>query len=221
MKRIYLLLLCCAIMAASAGCLGEREPKDKTPVELPPKVEPYTVEDGVFDIDAVRSNINMKGMHFDLPLPLSDLEKGWKYELYDRNDYGLKEGSGYARLTYNGTEMAAVSLENCYTGKEKKSVIYSISIDDQDCDIYGIVPLRSTVEDVEKLLGKPDEEQSMEIPFKHLYTYGILKGTDQNDVVRGHYLIVDFDENGVVDFLKLTYSDISEPGQKQLITTDK
>ncbi|MBR5681949.1 MAG: hypothetical protein IKW96_01535 [Ruminococcus sp.] len=214
MKRIYLLLLCCAIMCASAGCLSDSESGDKTPVELPPKVEPYTVEDGVFDVDAVRSNINMKGMHFDLPLPLSDLDKGWKYELYDRNDYGLSEGSGYARLKYNGSEMAAVSLENCYTGKEKESVIYSISITRQDCDIYGIVPSESTAADVEKLLGKPDEEQTMEIPFKHTYTYGILKGEDQNDVVRGHYLIVDFDENGIVDFLKLTYSDISEAENK-------
>ena len=210
MKRIYLLLLCCVIMGVSASCLSDGETKDKTTVELPPKVEPYTVEDGVFDVDAVRSNININNMHFELPLHLSELKNGWKYELYDRNDYGLKDGSGYAKLIYKDTEVADVSLENCYTGKEKNSVIYSISITSSECDIYGIVPSCSSVADVEKLLGKPDEEQKMEIPFKHIYTYGVLKGEDQNDVVRGHCLVVDFDENGVVDFLKFTYSDISE-----------
>ena len=209
MKRIYLFLLCCVVMGAFVSCLGESNSKNKTPVELPPKVEPYTVENGAFDVDAVRSNININNMHFDFPLLLSDLKKGWKYELYDRSDYGLKEGSGYANLIYNGTEVAAVSLENCYTGKEKESVIYSISISSSDCDIYGIVPFNSTIADVEKLLGMPDEMQTMATPYKHTYIYGDLKGVDQNKVIRGQYLVVDFDENGVVDFLKLTYSVIS------------
>ena len=197
-------------MCASAGCLSDKNAKDKTPVELPAKVEPYTVQDGVFDIDAVRSSINIKGEHFYFPMRLSELGTGWKYVLYDRKDYDLPEGSGYADLFYDGKEMATVSLENCYSGHEKKSVIYSISISSPDCDIYGIVPMSSTVSDVERLLGSPDDEQKMEIPFKHTYTYGVLSGEDQNGVIRAHCLVVDFDENDVADFVKITYSDISE-----------
>lgn len=214
MKKIGLLLLCCGVMCASAGCLSDKNEKDKTPVELPGKAEPYTVEDGVFDINAVRSNINIKGVHFDLPLPLSELGKDWKYELYDRKDYGLPEGSGYARLFYDGEEMATVSLENCYSGHEKKSVIYSVSISSSDCDIYGIVPMSSTVSDVERLLGKPDEENRIEIPYTHTYTYGVLNGEDKNGVIRAHCVVVDFDENDVADFVKITYSDISEAAMK-------
>ena len=215
MKRPALLLLCCTLMCTSVGCLKRGDiPKDATPVDMPPKVEPYTVEDGSFDVHAVRSNINIKGEHFDLPQPLSELGEGWTYELLDRKDYDLREGSGYAKLFFNGTEMATVSLENCYSGKEDKSVIYSISIQTSDCDIYGIVPLVSTAEDVEKLLGKPDDEQNMEVPFKHTYTYGVLNGTDHNGIVRGHSIVVDLDEKGVVDFLKITYSDITDAEMK-------
>ena len=214
MKKLCLLLLCCGVICSSVSCIGYENTKDRTPVELPDKVEPYTVEDGVFDINAVRSNINIKGVHFDLPLPLSELGKDWKYELYDRKDYDLPEGSGYARLFYKGDEMATVSLENCYSGHEKKSVIYSVSISSSDCDIYGIVPMSSTVSDVERLLGKPDDEQKMEIPFKHTYTYGVLNGEDKNGVIRAQCVVVDFDENDVADFVKITYSDISEAVMK-------
>ena len=214
MKKLCLLFLCCGVICSSVSCIGYKGKKDKTPVELPPKVEPYTVEDGVFDIDAVRSNINIKGEHFYFPMRLSELGKGWKYELYDRKDYDLPEGSGYARLFLNGTEMATVSLENCYTGRENESVIYSIAITSRDCDIYGIVPLSSAVSDVERLFGKPDDEQKMEIPFMHTYTYGVLSGEDQNGVIRGQCVVVDFDENDVADFVKITYSDISEAVQE-------
>lgn len=214
MKKLCLALLCCGVMCSSVSCIGYKGKKDKTPVELPPKVEPYTVEDGVFDIDAVRSNINIKGVHFDIPLPLSELGSEWTYELYDRKDYDLKEGSGYARLFLNGTEMATVSLENCYSGRENESVIYSVAITSRDCSIYGIVPLQSTLADVEKALGKPTDESKMDIPFMHTYTYGILKGEDNNDIVRGHSIVVDFDDKEVVDFVKIVYSDISEEEQK-------
>ena len=48
----------------------------------------------------------------------------------------------------------------------------------------------------------------------HTYTYGILKGEDNNDIVRGHSIVVDFDDKEVVDFVKIVYSDISEEEQK-------
>ncbi len=209
MKRPLLLLLCCVLTGTAVSCLSDGSGKYKTPVEMPPKVEPYTVEEGTFDVNAVRSNINLKGMHFDLPQPLSDLDKGWSYELYDRKDYGLEEGSGCARLLYKGDEVATISLENCYTGKEGKSVIYSVSIRNSDCSIYGIIPLETKAEDVERLLGAPDEEQKTDDPFMHVYSYGIINGTDSNGVVRGQSIVVDLNEKGIVDFVKITYSDIS------------
>ena len=214
MKKIYLLLLC-GVMFTAAGCLEKKEVSVEVPqIDVAPTLEPYTVADGVFDVDAVRSNITIKGQHFDLPVKLSSLGSEWEYRFYSRSEYGLKNGSGLATLYFRGVEMCTASLENCYKGAEKESVVYSISIKTSESDIYGIVPLVSTVSDVEKLLGKPDDEQTMEIPFMHSYTYGVLSGTDDQGVVRGHSVTVDFDQNGVVDFVSVTYSDMSGTEEK-------
>ena len=207
MKRIYIILLC-ALMLTASGCAGGSG-RAKDP-ELPPKVEPHTVEEGTFDIDAVRSNISINGHHFDLPQILSELELGWSYRLYNRKDYDLKQGSGLAKLYYKGKEMGTASLENCYSGEEDKSIIYSVSVKNGESDIYGIVPGTSTVEDVEKMLGRPDTVDTMDIPFKHAYIYGLAKGSDETGVVRGHFLVVDFDTEGVADFVSVTYSELTD-----------
>ena len=211
MKKLYILLLCVAMLTA-VGCLEKKEPipVNRPAVEVPPTVEPYTVEDGVFDVEAVRSNINIKGQHFNMPVKLSALGEGWEYRLYNRKEYGLKEGSGYAKLYYKGVEMGTASLENCYTGAEAESLIYSISVQSSDCDIYGIVPFVSTAADVERLLGKPDDEQYMQEPFMHCYNYGILNGADANGIERAHSLTVDLNPDGVVDYLSITYSQLEE-----------
>lgn len=211
MKKIGIILLC-ALMCTSAGC-GKSSGRAKTPV-LPPKVEPFTVEEGVFDVDAVRSNININGQHFDLPQILSELEDGWSYKLYNRKDYDLEQGSGLAKLFYNGKEMGTASLENCYSGEEDKSIIYSVSVRNGESDIYGVVPGTSTIEDVEKLLGKPEEVDKMNEPYKLAYIYGNLNGSDEMGVVRGHSLVVDFDTEGVADFVSVTYSELTDTEQK-------
>lgn len=202
------LLLACGLMCAAVGCSEKESSSPEIPFELPPIVEPYTVPEGTFDVDAVRSNINIKGQHFDLPQPIADLGENWEFRYYDRKDYGLKEGSGLATLYYGGTAMGTVSLENCYSGKEKNSVMYSISIKTSDSDIYGITPLVSTVDDVERLIGKPDSVDTNPKPYVNIYHYGINLGEDEKGILRGHNIAVSFDESGVVDLVSITYSHI-------------
>jgi len=213
MKRLPLLLIAGAMLFSLTSCLEDNNKPD-IPFEVAPTVEPHTAPAGTFDVDAVRSMINIKGQHFDLPLPIVKLGKGWEFKYYDRKDYGLKEGSGYATLYYNGVEMGTVSLENCYTGREKDSVMYSIAIKTSDSDIYGITPQISTIADVEYLVGQPESVDKVEMPYTHVYHYGITLGEDAHGIARGHNIAVSFDEQGIVDFVSITYSDLTQQTQQ-------
>ena len=106
--------------------------------------------------------------------------------------------------------MGTVSLENCYTGREKDSVMYSIAIKTSDCDIYGITPQISTIADVEYLVGQPESVDKVEMPYTHVYHYGITLGEDAHGIARGHNIAVSFDEQGIVDFVSITYSDLTQ-----------
>ncbi|MCR4795657.1 MULTISPECIES: hypothetical protein [Ruminococcus] len=212
MKRLPLLLLAGAMLFSLTACL-EPDKKHDIPFEVAPKVEPHTAPEGTFDVDAVRSMINIKGQHFDLPQLIDDLGKNWEFRYYDRKDYGLKEGSGLATLYYSGVEMGTVSLENCYTGREQDSVMYSIAIKTSDSDIYGITPMVSTIADVEHLIGQPDTVDLVEKPYVHIYHYGINLGEDAHGIVRGHNIAVSFDEQGIVDLVSITYSDLTQQEQ--------
>ncbi|MDD7517014.1 hypothetical protein [Ruminococcus flavefaciens] len=203
------LLLAGALLCTMVGCLEGSGGAD-IPFEVAPKVEPHTAEAGTFDVDAVRSMINIKGQHFDLPLPVSEIADGWELKYYDRKDYGLKEGNGLATLYYNGAEMGTVSLENCYSGKENNSVMYSVAVTTSDSDIYDIIPMVSTIGDVEQLIGKPDSIDSTERPYVNIYHYGISLGIDGQGIERGHNIAVSFDESGIVDLVSITYSDLTQ-----------
>ena len=207
MKKIAFLITC-AVMCTSAGCLRSDKPS-VVHMEIPPIAEPYTVEAGVFDVDAVRSNIIIKGQHIDLPQYLVKLGDHWDFKFYNRKDYGLKEGNGIAAIYYMGTEMGTVSLENCYTGCEEESVIYSVSVKTADSSIYGITPLVSTVKDVEELIGKPDDEQKLDKPFTHTYRYGVMEGKDELGILRSHSVMISFNEDDIVDMVSITYSDMT------------
>ena len=212
MKRLPILLLAGAMLFSLTGCL-EPDKKHDIPFEVAPKVEPHTAEAGTFDVDAVRSMITIKGQHLYLPQLIDDLGKNWEFRYYDRKDYGLKEGSGLATLYYKGVEMGTVSLENCYTGREDDSVIYGVTIKTGDCDIYGITPMVSTIADVEYLIGQPDKVDLVEMPYTHVYYYGINIGEDSQGILRGHNIAISFNEQGIVDLVSITYSDLSQQTQ--------
>ena len=211
MKK-FALLTALVLLSTMTGCLEDKNAPD-IPFEVAPTLEPYTAPAGTFDVDAVRSNIYIKGQHFDLPLKVYDLGKGWEYRLFNRKEYGLKDGSGLATIYFNGVDMGTVSLENCFSGKEDASVIYSIAIKTSDCSIYNITPMVSTIGEVEFLLGPPDSVDMVEKPYTHAYHYGINLGVDEKGIFRGHTIVVSFNEAGVVDYINITYSDLSSQEQ--------
>ncbi|MCR5600556.1 MAG: hypothetical protein K6G33_07440 [Ruminococcus sp.] len=211
MKKLPL-LTALVLLCTMTGCLEDKNAPN-IPFDVAPTLEPYTAPDGTFDVDAVRSNIYLKGQHFDLPLRVYDLGKGWEYKLYNRQDYGLKDGSGLATIYFNGAEMGTVSLENCFEGKEEASVIYSLSIKTSDCSIYNITPLVSTIGDVEFMLGPPDSVDDVQQPYTHAYHYGVDQGVDGKGIFRGHTIVINFNESGVVDYINITYSDLTSSSQ--------
>ena len=233
MKKAIILLLCASMLSAF-GCFEKKKPESKpnviyyddngnpiatappknsegettVPVTTEPTTPPPTAPEGTFDVEVVRQNIYIKDQLLQLPKKLGDFSVGWTYDLYDRKEYNLEEGSGMAKLFYCGEEMGTVMLENCYDGKEDESTAYSISTREADSNIYGITPRVSTVEDVKEHIGEPDEEKNIEKPFQHSFTYGISQGEDENGILRANMLIVSFDENGVVDLVSVYYSKV-------------
>ena len=91
--------------------------------------------------------------------------------------------------------------------------MYSISVRTSDSSIYGITPLVSKLSEVEALIGKPESEDKVEKPFTHTYRYGIMLGKDEQGILRGHSIMVSFNEEDVVDMISITYSDMSAATQ--------
>ena len=229
MKKAIILLLCASMLSA-AGCLEKKKPESKSkviyyddngnpvayppakngettvPVPTEPTTPPPTAPEGTFDVEVVRQNIYIKGQLVQLPKKLGEFPVGWTYTLYDRKEYGLEEGSGMAKMYYCGEEMGTVMLENCNDGREDESTAYSIATREADSNIYGITPHVSTVEDVKAHIGEPDEEEKIDKPFMHTFTYGLSEGEDENGILRANMLNISFDENGVVDFVSVYYS---------------
>lgn len=229
MKKAIILLICASMLGA-VGCMEKKMPESKPktiyydengnplpappakedatviPVQTEPTTPPPTAPEGTFDVDIVRQNIYIKGQLVQIPVKLGKFPAGWTYTLYDRQKYSLEEGRGMAKMYYCGEEMCTVLLEECYDGKEDESTVYSISTSESDSNIYGITPGVSTIEDVKAHVGEPDEIDTMDKPFKNMFTYGISEGTDENGVLRANMLDVSFDENGVAELVSVYYS---------------
>ena len=119
-------------------------------------VSSAVMEEGTFDIEAIRTNINIKGQEFTVPQKLSELEEGLKYEFVDEEfDDGL-----YMVEIFDENGLILKSIATNAHKKSKKAFLYNVSVEDSDSDVAGIVPLVSTKEDVLKQFGVPDDKVS-------------------------------------------------------------
>ena len=198
--KVLAILLCSALsVCAFSGCEDAKaEPEESS-------ISTVALEEGVFDIDAVRNNISIKGHKFIVPQKLSQLESGLKYKFVGEEfDDGLYE----TEISDDEGLILRTIVRNAHD-KDKNAELYNISVGDSDSDIAGIIPLVSTEDDVLKQFGKPDHSEEVETDTEtKLYRYGEF--TDKNSYSHiGNLMTVSFNNSGIVQQIVVSYSELS------------
>lgn len=204
-KRLVALMLAASMLCGIAGCTKE-------PSESPADINDTSIElsndnDEIgFDIDRVRKNIIIKGQTIEIPVKLGEIPEGWSYKLYDEKDVYLRENQFLATMYYNGNEMYIAALENFFPDKPKESIIYNLTIETDDCSIDGLVPFKSTKQEVVKRYSEPVPTASDD----EYYLYGIVNGENKvGGRINDHSLGIRFDESDIITEISITYADLS------------
>lgn len=206
MKKKFLLLLITVTMAISiVGCNKNESSESSSQAETSNTTNTtQSAQLGTFDIEVVRKNIIIKGQPFEIPVALKDLPEGWTWKEKEQSE--LDEGNGLAYIYYNGEEMFIAGLENFYEGLESSGIVYNLTIKTDDCSIGGLIPFKSTKQDVVDKYGEPNE-----ITRSGYYRYGT---TNNNDTIRGRIneqcIIIEFDEDDKIIFMSITYADLTK-----------
>ena len=193
-KRLVALMLAASMLCGIAGCTKE-------PSESPADINDTSIElsndnDEIgFDIDRVRKSIIIKGQTIEIPVKLGEIPEGWSYKLYDEKDIYLRDN-----------EMYIAALENFFPDKPKESIIYNLTIETDDCSIDGLVPFKSTKQEVVKRYGEPVPTASDD----EYYLYGIVNGENKvGGRINDHSLGIRFDESDIITEISITYADLS------------
>ncbi len=162
-------------------------------------------EQGKFDIEYVRKQINIKGQPFEIPMALKDLKDGWTWKEHENSHYSA-DGSGLAYIYYNGKEMFVAGLENYFDGAKDNGIIYNLTIETDDCSIDSLIPFKSTKQDVIDRYGKP-----VEIKGHGSYCYGTANNDDKfAGRINEQRIDISFDENETIRKISLTYADLTK-----------
>ena len=97
---------------------------------------------------------------------------------------------------------------NYYEGKEGKSVIYNIYIDDDSSSIANIIPKKDTRDDVLRKLGEPTSEHEEDISetiHSHILVYGdkgTISGINGSDA---QCVTVSLNTDNIVNSVSISY----------------
>ena len=215
MKNKIKLILCalCAAMVCLvfAGCKNENIEASDTGVTSSAAADDNTAQgeaNGTFDIETVRKNIVIKGQPFEIPMALKDLPEGWTYVEQEIMAY---DGLGLATFYYKDKEMFVGALENFYKDNKKDGIIYNTSLKTDDCSVDGIIPLKTTMQEVIEKYGEPTNINS-EYDDVDIYSYGIFKPmTNMFGRFNNQALTISFDkETKIVSKISITYADFDK-----------
>ena len=198
-------MLAASMLCGMAGCSKEQ-------AEYPAESNDTSVDlsngndEADFDIDRVRKSIIIKGQTIEIPVKLGEIPEGWSYKLYDEKEVYLRDNQFLATMYYNGNEMYIAALENFFPDKPKESIIYNLTIETDDCSIDGLVPFKSTKQEVVKRYGEPVPKVS----DGDYYYYGIVNGESKvGGRLNDHSLGIRFDESDTITEISITYADLS------------
>ncbi len=194
-----------------AGCKNENIEASDTGVTSSAAADDNVAQEeanGTFDIETVRKNIVIKGQPFEIPMALKDLPEGWTYVEIETMQL---DGLGSANFYYNDEEMFHGALENFYKDNKKDGIIYNTTLRTDDCSIDGIIPLKTTMQEVIDKYGEPTNINS-EYDDVDIYSYGILKQmTNMFGRFNDQALTISFDkETKIVSQISITYADFNK-----------
>ncbi len=195
--KVLAILLCSSLsVCAFSGCEDAKaEPEESS-------ISTVALEEGVFDIDAVRTNISIKGHKFIVPQKLSQLDSGLKYKFVGEEfDDGLYEVEISDK---NGVILSSVA-ENAHDKSDKAS-LYNIALNDSESNVYGITPQISNKEDVVKLFGEPDATKETDIMDSKIvsFIYGFREETSGYRT-KGKFMNISFNEDNIVSSVVINY----------------
>lgn len=162
-------------------------------------------EEGTFDIEYVRKQINIKGQAFEIPVALKDLKDGWTWKEHENTKY-CDEGHGLAYIYYNGEEMFVAGLENYYKKAESDGIIYNLTVETDDCSIDGLFPAKSTKQDVVDKYGEP-----VKINKYGSYYYGTVNDSDNiGGIINEQRICVEINDDDTIKSISITYADLTK-----------
>lgn len=204
MKKVLCAVLAAALACGLCGCNKE----EKITSESESSVVSYS-ETG-FDIDRARKSIVVKGQSFEIPKPLKEIKGDWSYKV--NNEY-CQEGTCHVEVYYKDELMLTGGGENYFEGKAKDAVMYNTTLKTDDCSVDGIVPLKTTRQEVLDKYGDPDSTglRDSDPSTAKTYKYGIDKGVN---AIAGRFnsqcITIGFNEDGIVELVSVTYADLTK-----------
>lgn len=194
-KRAIAFTLAALLLCGIAGCT--KDPSEPTDVS-------DSNDKTDFDIDRIRKSIIIKGQTIEIPAKLKDLPKGWTYKLYDEKDVFLKDDQYLATMFYNDEEMYIATLENYKKNKPKESIIYNLTIYDNDCSIDGLSPSLSSKQEVESKYGQP-----IKISEYDSYIYGVVEKSSMAGRLNEQSINIKFNDD-IITSISITYADLDK-----------
>lgn len=195
LRKPIFVLLALAIICGSAGCAKSNSFDELLHTEF-------------FDIDEVRKDIYVKGVAFELPKRIGDLEKEWTYEKYQPSPY--VDGSGAATFFYNGDEIFFAGVSDFENGDEKDGIIYDVALETSDCSIGGIIPNVSGKKDVIDSYGEPNKINFYEDRNMYRYIYGVQDETQPLFKIEHSqmFTVMFYSDTDIVQGVRVVYTDL-------------
>ena len=213
-KKAVLLLTAISLLCGLTGC-SKNETSDPTNntqsffQSNSQAVTNSTTEQTGFDIEVVRKSLIVKGVPFELPMRIGDLEDAWTYK---KRETHYVDNTGLADFFYNGKEMFVAGIGDFKEGKEDDGFIYDIALETEDCSIGGITPNVSVKDDVVKKYGEPTKTNTYEERGLYRYIYGIQDSNQEYFKIEHSrmFTVVFYAENDVVHSVRVVYNTLRD-----------
>lgn len=189
MKKILLPMILGAILLTFPAC-GSRENSQSVTNNTSKKI---------FDMETVRKSIIVRGERFEIPIKLNELADGLTYELWEE---ASDHGRNAADIFRNGENFCTVGVKDCYAGSESDGEIYYISLNSRECSADGIIPFKTTKQEVLDKYGEPGYKAEDEVSC--IFYYGEEKSITPLEGLFGKAVAITF-EDDKVSTISITY----------------
>lgn len=152
-----------------------------------------------FDMEKIRKSIIVRGERFEIPVKLNELADGLTYELLD--DVSV-EGKNTADIYRNGENLCTVGVKDCFAGAESDGEIYYISLNNDECSADGIIPFKTTMQEVLDKYGEPGYKIGDDVSC--IFYYSENKSVTPLDGLSGNTVAISFEDNKVAT-VSITY----------------